>query len=72
MKKIQLKTNKPVYLALSVLEISKPLKYEFCMIILNQSISTMQNFTTWILIVLLIILKLKMFMKVLQMMLKRI
>ena len=48
--------NKPVYLALSVLEISKPLKYEFCMIILNQSISTMQNFTTWILIVLLIIL----------------
>ena len=64
--------NKPVYLALSVLEISKPLKHEFCMIILNQSISTMQNFTTWILIVLLIILKLKMFMKVLQMMLKRI
>ena len=43
MKKVQLKMNNPVYLALSVLEISKPLKYEFCMIILNQSISTMQK-----------------------------
>ena len=29
MKKIKLKMNKPVYLDLSILEISKPLMYEF-------------------------------------------
>ena len=29
MKKIKVKTNKPVYLGLSILEISKTLKYEF-------------------------------------------
>ena len=30
MKKIRVKMNKPVYLGLSVLEISKTLMYEFC------------------------------------------
>ena len=43
MKKIKLKMNKPVYLGLSILEISKTLMYEFCMTILNQSISKMQK-----------------------------
>ena len=33
MKKIKVKMNKPVYLALSILEISKTLMYEFAMII---------------------------------------
>ena len=43
MKKIKLKMNKPVYLGLSILEISKTLMYEFCIAILNQSISKMQK-----------------------------
>ena len=33
MKKTKILTNKPVYLGLSVLEISKIAMYEFCMII---------------------------------------
>ena len=33
MKKTKVKINKPVYLGLSILEISKTLMYEFCMII---------------------------------------
>ena len=41
------------------------------MIILNQSISKMQNYVTWTLTALLSILKPKMFMKILQMMLKK-
>ena len=43
----------------------------FGMIVLNQSIKTMQNYVTWIQKVLLFILKLKVFMKILQMMFKR-
>ena len=41
------------------------------MIILNQSINIMQNYTTWTEIALLCILKLKMFKTTLQMMLKK-
>ena len=41
------------------------------MIVLNQSIKTMQNYVTWIQKALLFILKLKMFMSILQMMLKK-
>ena len=36
MKKTKILTNKPVYLGLSVLEISKIAMYEFCMIIWNE------------------------------------
>ena len=43
----------------------------FCMIILNQNMTTMQNYATWILALLLLILKLKIFMKILQIMLKK-
>ena len=42
----------------------------FGMIVLNQSIKTMQNYVTWIRKALLFILKLKIFMKILQMMFK--
>ena len=42
----------------------------FGMTILNQSIKTRQNYAIWILTALLFILKLKMFMKILLMMLK--
>ena len=42
----------------------------FGMIVLNQSIKTMQNYVTWIQKALLFILKLKTFMKILQMMFK--
>ena len=65
----KVKMNKPVYLGLSILEIM----YEcmnFGMVILNQSINTVQRYATWIQIVLLFILRLKMFIKAFQMMLK--
>ena len=41
------------------------------MIVLNQSISKIQNYATWIQIALSFILKLKMFLKTFQMMLKK-
>ena len=65
MKKIKVKLNKPVYLGLSISEISETLIYALSMIMLNQSISTMQNYAIWIQIALSFILKLKMFMKTL-------
>ena len=70
MKKIKVKMNKPIYLDMSRLDISKILMYEFGMIILNQSIKTMQNYVTWIQKALLFILKLKIVIKILRMMLK--
>ena len=48
MRKIKVKMNKPVYLGLPILEISITLLYEIGMIILKQSIRTMQNYATWI------------------------
>ena len=46
--------NRPVYVGLSILEISKALMYE-----LKQNIKTMQNYVIWIMTGLLFILKLK-------------
>ena len=63
--------NKPMFLGLSILEISKTLMYEFGMIMLNQSIRTMQNYATWIQTALLFILKLKISIKILQIMLNK-
>ena len=70
MNKIKVKMNKPVHLGLSMLKISKMLMLNFGMFILHQSFRTMQNYATWMQIALLFILQLKMFMKILQMMLK--
>ena len=65
MKKVKLKMNKPVYLGLSILEISKTLMYEFWSNYIKPKYQ--QNAKTAVLF----ILKLKMFMKILQMMLKK-
>ena len=69
MKKIKSKMNKPVYLGLSILGISKTLMYEFWY---DYVTPKYQNSAKWILTALLFILKLKVFIKILQMMLKKI
>ena len=57
MKYAKVKMNKPIYLGLSISNISKTLKYEFGMITLNQNIKTEQNYVTCILTASLFILK---------------
>ena len=49
MKKTKIKINKPAYLEISMLDISKRLMYELWYDILNQSIKKMENYVTWIL-----------------------
>ena len=66
MKKTKAKVNKPVYLGMSILDISKTLMYEFWYL----KPKTMQNYATWILIALLLIFLQKTFLKILTMMLK--
>ena len=56
MKKIKVKMNKPVYLVMSILDISKTLLHKFGMITLNQSMEIEQNYVIRILIALLFIL----------------
>ena len=46
MKKTKLKMTTPIYLGMSILDISKTLMYEFWQITLNQSIGTSQNCVT--------------------------
>ena len=58
MKKTIVKMTKPLYLRMSILDISKILMYKFWY---DYSIETMQNYVTQILIVLLFTLKLKIF-----------
>ena len=65
-KKKRVVLNKPIYLGQTILDVSKTLMYDFGMIILSQSITTKQNYAIWILIVLLFMLKLKIFSKILQ------
>ena len=65
MKKITVKMAKPLYLGMSILDISKTLMYK-----LNQGKETGQNFITQILIVLLFTLKPKIFLKIFPMMLR--
>ena len=69
-KKTKIKMNKPIYLGMSILDISKTLNISFGIIILSQSMETKQNYVTKILIALLFILKLNIFIKILLMMLK--
>ena len=70
MKKTDVTINKPVYLGMSISDISKTLMYEFWYDHINQNMETEQNCVTLILTVLLFILKLKIFTKTLLMMLK--
>ena len=57
-KKIKVKMNKPVYLGLSILQISKTLMYEFWYFYIKPKyLKIMQNYATWIQTVLLLILK---------------
>ena len=71
MRKIKMKMNKPVYLGLSILEINKTLMYEFWYDYVKQSINKIQNYVTWMQIILLLILKLKICMNILLMMLRK-
>ena len=68
-KKRRVKMNKPLYIGMSLLDISKILMYEFWLI-LYQSMETMQNYAIQILIALLFILKLKIFQKIFLVILK--
>ena len=56
-KKTKVKMNKPVYLGFSISEVSKTLMYEFWYDYIKLSSKTMQNYATWIQIVLSLILK---------------
>ena len=55
MKKTRVKMSKPLYLGMSVLDISKTLIINFGMITLNQSMGIEQNYVIQILIALLLI-----------------
>ena len=70
MKKIKVRMTKPLYLGMSILDISKIIMYEFGTIILYQSIETEQNYAIQILTALLFILKPKIFLKIFLMMLR--
>ena len=70
MKKTEVEMNKPVYFGQAILDISKTLCMNFGMTMLSQSTKIKQHYAIWILIALLLILKLKIFMKILLTMLK--
>ena len=64
MKKTRLQMTKPLYLGMSILDISKILMYEFWYDYVNSSMEIKQNYVIRILIVLLFILSLKIFLKI--------
>ena len=47
-KKIKVKMNKPVYLVLTILKISKILMYEFWYNYIKPKYQIMENYATWI------------------------
>ena len=53
-KKTKVKMNKPVYLSMSILDISKTLTYKFGVNTLNQNVEIEQNFVLRIMIALLL------------------
>ena len=61
MKKTKLKMNKPIYLAMSIIEISKTLMYELWYGYIKPRYQTKQNYDIWKLTALLFILKPKIF-----------
>ena len=69
MKKTRVKMNKPLYLGMSVLDISKILMYEFWYSYII-SMEKRKNYAIQILIALLFILKLNIFLKIFLVMLK--
>ena len=71
MKKIKVKMNKPIYLGFLILEISKPLMYKFWYDYMKPKTKKKQDCVIQTQIVLLLILKLKIFMKILEMMLMK-
>ena len=71
MKKTRVKMTKPLYLGMSILDISKIYEFmNFGTIILTQIMETEQNFVTQILIALLFTLKPKIFLEIFLMILK--
>ena len=56
-EKNQVLTNKPFYLVLSTLHLSKTVMYEFCMIMETKIMAQGQKFVTWILFYLNILLQ---------------
>ena len=70
MKKTKVKMNKPVYLGMSILDISKTLMYEFWYDYIKPKHKEKQNYATWTLTALLLTFLRKTFLKILIMMLK--
>ena len=70
MKKTRVKMTKPLYLGMSILDISEILMYEFWYDYIKPNMEIEQNYGIQILIALLFILKLKIFFKIFLMMLK--
>ena len=56
MEKTKVRMNKPVYLGMSILDISKTIMYEFWYDCIKRKYETEQIYVTWILTVLLVIL----------------
>ena len=70
MKKTKLKMNKPLYLDMSILDLTKTLMYDFWCDYNKPEYGIEQKYVTRILTALLFILKLKFFTKILLMMLR--
>ena len=70
MKKTKVKMNKPIYLGMSILDISKMLMYEFWSDYVEPKYQEKQNYVPWILTTFLFTLKPKIFTKTLLKILK--